>query len=115
MKKHWIGKIFLFILAVVGFSALAGISVMLLWNWLMPMLFGLKMLTFWEALGLFALAKIIFGFGGKGGMGRGRHRGGPWAQRFKEKWANMSDEEREKFRKCGRRFDGWEKDEVANS
>lgn len=105
MKKHWIGKVFLFVLAIVGFSILAGLAVMYLWNWLMPSLFGLTTITFVQALGVFALAKILFGFGGGG---RGGMRGGgkgAWGKRFRQKWENMSEEEREKFRQCGKRYD----------
>lgn len=106
MKKHWMGKVFLFILAIIGFGALAGLVVMWLWNWLMPALFGLTTITFAQALGLFALSKILFGgFKGRGGGMRGGPKGA-WGRRFREKWANMSEEEREKFRRCGGRHWG---------
>lgn len=38
-----------------------------LWNWLMPSLFGLKPITYWQGFGLFVLAKILFGCGVPGG------------------------------------------------
>ena len=44
--------------------------VMLLWNWLLPLLFGWHLITFWQALGLLALCRILFG----GISGRGFHR-----------------------------------------
>jgi hypothetical protein len=50
------------------FIAFGGVVVLLLWNWLMPDLFNLRPLTFWEALGLLALCRILFG-----GLGRGGH------------------------------------------
>ncbi len=50
---------------------LFGNLIMWLWNWLMPSLFGLRMIGFWEGLGLFLLAKILFGFGGSGSSGEG--------------------------------------------
>lgn len=57
---------------------LAGLLVMLLWNSILPAVFGLPILTYWQALGLFILCKLLFGFGGgpRGGRGpfRGRHR-----------------------------------------
>ena len=43
---------------------LFGNLIMWLWNWLMPSLFELRTIGFWEGLGLFLLAKILFGFGG---------------------------------------------------
>lgn len=56
-------------LFIVGLATLFGFVVMWLWNWLMPMIFGLTTLTFWEAVGVFILFKILLGgcggFGGK--------------------------------------------------
>ena len=55
----------------VGLLALCGWVVMLLWNWLMPELFSLKRLNYWQAWGLLALCTILFkGFGSGGGNGR---------------------------------------------
>jgi len=39
---------------------LFGYPTMLLWNWLMPSIFGLKYITFWEAVGLNTIASILF-------------------------------------------------------
>ena len=48
----------------IGLIALCGWVVMLLWNWLMPEIFGLKALNYWQAWGLLALSTILFkGFG----------------------------------------------------
>lgn len=33
---------------------------MLLWNWLMPMIFGLIKLNFWQSLGLMMLCSVLF-------------------------------------------------------
>jgi len=56
--------------AVVGFALLAlagGWIVSQLWNWLLPTLFGFPTVTIWQALGLLALTRILFGgFGGGG-------------------------------------------------
>jgi hypothetical protein len=75
--------------------------VMHLWNWLMPSLFGLHLITFWQALGLLILSKILFG-----GF-RGRPGGFGGRRRMMERWEKMTPEEREKFREgmrsgCGR-------------
>jgi len=53
---------------------LFGNLIMWLWNWLMPSLFGLRTIGFWEGLGLFLLAKILFGFGGSSGSGEGEKK-----------------------------------------
>jgi hypothetical protein len=93
------------ILGLVIFTAIGGGLVMLLWNWLAPELFGLRLITFWQALGLLALCRILFGgFGLNGGGHRGsrrrmegriRERVG---ERMAERWEQMTPEERERFR-----------------
>jgi len=55
------GFIILGALAAAGFAFVFGYFVMLLWNWLMPMVFGLTTLTFWQAAGIVLLARLIFG------------------------------------------------------
>lgn len=37
-----------------------GLPTMILWNWLMPELFGLKEINFWQAIGIQILAYLIF-------------------------------------------------------
>ena len=50
------------VLAIISLVALLlGLPLMLLWNWLMPLLFGLPTLTFWQAVGMNFLASILFG------------------------------------------------------
>ena len=58
------------ILGMVVFGWIGGEVVKLLWNWLAPELFGLRPVTFWQALGLLAICRILFGgFGMSGGGG----------------------------------------------
>lgn len=104
MRKFWILKVI--VIATVAVS-LFSLVVMLLWNWLVPVLFGGPAITFWQALGLLVLSKILFsGFGPKGRHG-GHGAGKPfWRERFEKKWQNMSPEERQKFKarfkhRCG--------------
>jgi hypothetical protein len=80
----------LVVLGVVGaavFALVFGWFVMLLWNWLMPAIFHLGEITYWQAFGLVILAKLIFGSIG-GGAGRhwrrGRNRWGPGGGRGQE-------------------------------
>jgi len=93
MKRRWIFRGFKFALFVLVIAAVLSVVVMSLWNWLMPGLFALHRISFWQALGLLVLAKILFG-----GF-RARH-GSPmgWRRRMMERWEQMSPEEREKFR-----------------
>ncbi len=60
------------------FALVFGIFVQLLWNWLMPGVFGLREITYWQAIGMVVLAHILFGHRGPREFG-GRHRHGPWA------------------------------------
>ena len=41
-------------------AILIGGPLMLLWNWLMPTLFNLPEITFWQACGLNLLSTMIF-------------------------------------------------------
>ena len=84
-----------------AFCWIFGEVVMHLWNWLLPMLFGWRQITFWQALGLLVLCRILFGGWGGGGPNRSRFR-----RRSAEQWERMTPEEREKFRqrmrsRCG--------------
>lgn len=77
-------------LAIAGmtlFAFLGGEIVKLLWNWLAPSIFGLRPLTFWEALGLLALCRILFGgIAGRGLAGSHARRGSPEdRERFRQK------------------------------
>ena len=96
MKKVWIALIAP--PAIVLFVWLFGELVMHLWNWLLPPLFGLHMITFWQALGLLLLSRILFGSWGSGGGNRRSRR--------RDKWEKMTPEERERMRqkwgaRCG--------------
>jgi hypothetical protein len=82
-----------FIAAFLVFSAI----VMTLWNAILPAVLGVKTITFVQALGILALSKILFGgFGNRGGWKRGG--GSDWKNKMKEKFGQMSPEEREKFK-----------------
>jgi hypothetical protein len=92
-RNKWI--FFVAPLALVAFIAIGGEVVLHLWNWLAPALFGWRQINFWQALGLLVLSRILFG--GWGGHGRGHDRG-KWRRGRDERWAQLTPEEREKFR-----------------
>jgi hypothetical protein len=75
------------------FMFLGGEIVRLLWNWLLPPLFGWREVTFWQALGLLALCRILFGGSGWRGSMRSNMR-----RRMQERYEHMTPEERERFR-----------------
>jgi len=63
-----------FVILGIALCILMGFVMMWLWNWLMPMIFGLTELTYWQAVGVFVLAKLIFGGFGGGGSDDSGHR-----------------------------------------
>ena len=68
------------------FILFGGLVVQWLWNWLLPDIFGLRQITFWQALGLLALCRILFGSFGRGGHHRddGKHRREWWKRRLRQ-------------------------------
>ncbi len=103
MKKN--RKYFFLLFIPVLLGALAGV-VMLLWNLILPDVLGLKALSYWQALGLLVLSRILFG-GFHFGPRRGSpHFGGP-PPHVREKWMHLSEEERTRFKEAWRRrFEG---------
>lgn len=88
-----------FILIPIGFFFAIGLAVMLLWNALIPDIIGLPVISYWQALGLFVLCRLLlggFGFGGRGKPHFAR-------QQFKEKWMNMTEEERAQLKERWRK------------
>ena len=111
MRGRWIVIAPLALLGIALVALLGGGIVRLLWNWLLPPLFGWREITFWQALGVLALCRILFGgFGSHGGprsTSSVRNRiADRMADRVAERWAQMTTEERERFRqrvreRCG--------------
>lgn len=83
---------------------LFGGVIMYLWNWLMPSIFGLTTISFWQAIGLFILSRIFFS--GMGSKGCHQHRGKWGDHQGREKWKNMTPEERKEWFKK-KRFAHW--------
>jgi hypothetical protein len=83
-------------LALLGLLAVAllGLVVMSLWNWLLPTIFGIRSVSYWQALGLLVLSRILLG-------GFHRHHRAPFRHRRRmfERWERMTPEEREAFRR----------------
>jgi hypothetical protein len=101
-KKKWIFLAPLAILAIPLFIWIGGELVMHLWNWLLPTLFGWRQITFWQAVGLLALCRILFGGWSGGGHGRRSNMRRRIDQRMDERWEKMTPEEREEFRRSWR-------------
>jgi len=111
MKKIWIARAARFVAFAVLGVGLFGFGLMGLWNVLVPAMFGGPVITFWQALGLFALSRILFfPFRLRGRPRRqDEPRGAYFRKRFEEKLSRMTPEERERFRnqyagRCGNRW-----------
>ena len=94
IKWQWAAKGIAF--GLLFFTAFTLVT-MLLWNNLAAAIFGLPTLTFFQTVGLMVLGRLLTGGfrpgGWRGGYGRGQgwRRGGQW----RERWQNMTPEERE--------------------
>ncbi len=90
------------------FLVLLGAVTMILWNWLVPVLFAGPAISFWQALGLITLSKILFSGWGKGSWNHYGHDNSHWKNKFYEKFSNLTPEEREALKQkmkdkwCGR-------------
>ena len=93
MMKKWYYIAPLGILAMAGFIALGGEVVKLLWNLLLPPLFGWREIGFWQGLGMLALCRILFG-----GFGCHSNHAPGWRRPWSDRRAAMTPEERERFR-----------------
>lgn len=108
MKSFFYNWRFVFIpLAIAACLSLVSLIVMTLWNCILPDIINVSTITFWQAMGIFILSKILFGFG------KGKKMGPPW---MKHNCGNMTPEEREKFRsEMKERMCGWKKNRSNNS
>jgi hypothetical protein len=95
MRRKWFYKAPGILLIVIAAVAIFGSVVQHLWNWLIPAIVGWHPITFWQAVGILLLSKILFG--GFHGRGRG---GMHWRHRMGERLEKMSPEEREKFKQA---------------
>jgi hypothetical protein len=93
MNKKFRKFIPLLILLFTGFLVLAIWVIMLLWNHVLTAaVSGIHVISFWQAAGLFLLSKLLFGGFKKS------WRKDYCGEKRNNKWFNMSDEEKEKFK-----------------
>ena len=88
--QHWLKKLAwmipLMALAILFFGGV----MMWLWNWLIPDIFNGPTITFWQAIGLLIMGRLLTGLGGKGGSWTHHEKKKHW----KEKWSSRSEEEK---------------------
>jgi hypothetical protein len=88
---------FFFPLFIIGFFSISAI-VMLLWNWIIPAISTFSVLTYWQAMGLLALCRILFGGFNFNRHHNKVHRHFAEHTAFKEKFMDMNDEEKLQFK-----------------
>ena len=92
MRWHWAARALRFVVFAVLAVILLTVVVMSLWNVVLPAIFGWPLITFWQAMGLLVLTRVLFGRLGGGG-GRRMH----WRRRMMERYSQMTPEERARF------------------
>jgi hypothetical protein len=106
-RGRWVAKGAAFVVFALAFVAVLSFVVMSLWNAIIPTLFHLPALQFWQAVGLFILCRILFG-GFRGRHGWHGHGHGGWRQHMRQRWESMSPEERERMRAKFKHRCGWD-------
>jgi len=107
MKQVFYKGRFIFIpIAAAAFLSVISYIVMQLWNNLLPAIIHVSAITFWQAMGIFILCKILFGFGKGHHRGWGDRTGWMLRKKMEEKFKGMSPEEQHAFKqkmadKCG--------------
>jgi len=103
-------KFILFPFGIAALLALISYVVMLLWNNLLPEILHVSPITYWQAMGIFILSKILFGFG----KGNG---GGQWGKRkMIQRFEAMTPEERVVFKdEMKHKMCSWKKQREDNN
>ncbi len=101
-ERSWGKWAALALLIPIGIAAgvfVFGWVVMLLWNALLPAVLGVGTITFWQALGILVLSKILFGgFSGAHGRHKSHHHDHHRHFKMGDKWMQLTPEEREKMK-----------------
>ena len=96
-KAKGFGHMIMVLAAIAGFGAI----VMLLWNALLPDIFGFISLNFWQATGLLVLCRILFGDISTSAVRHAHHH---HHSQLHKKWRDMTPEQRKKFIDKRRQF-----------
>ena len=116
-KEFMVKKAIAIVVFVFAFIVGLSFAVMALWNNILVDVLHVGVINFWQALGIFGLAKILFGgFHGPRGRWGGPGRWNQMGEGMKEKWMHMTPEEREKFKhewkaRCG----GWRRPSASET
>ncbi|MBL7811716.1 MAG: hypothetical protein JNL57_05790 [Bacteroidetes bacterium] len=90
-----------YVLYAILFACMAALmagAVMWLWNALLPEITGWKTISYWQALGLLVLMRLLSGGFRFGSHGKHRFAGPHGRGHLRDKWMNMTEEEKLRFR-----------------
>lgn len=98
-KQIGLGILKFVVLGVLCIGGL-GFVIMTLWNWLVPELFHGPHITFWQALGILLLSKLLFGWHNSGGHDSGWGFKGKkqWKDKMMTRMERLDPEQRERIR-----------------
>lgn len=96
-KGQFIGKCVAWCVMAIVFIFAIGWITMILWNWLVPELFNGPIISYWQAMGLLLLSKILT-WGFSKGYHYRRDNTPYWKKRFTDKFASLEPSEREAFK-----------------
>lgn len=99
MWKYGAKYVFWFLVMVAIVTAV----VMLLWNWLVPELFKGRMISYWQALGILVLARILTGLG--------KASSSHFKNKMHHGWKSLPDDEKDRLREKFR--DKWCRDDYS--
>jgi hypothetical protein len=99
-KRFMPGRFIFFPLLFIGAGLIMGAVVMWLWNAILPSVMGVGILSYWHAVGLLLLCRILFGGFRGGGSHWGKHNNGFGGSRphMRQRWMQMNEEERTRFK-----------------
>jgi len=102
-RNFWIKRAIFIPIAIAAGVFIFGTVIMYIWNAIIPAVLGLGVITFWQAIGILVLSKILFGGFSSGHGHRNFHGHG---REMREKWMHLTPEEREKIKsewrgRCG--------------
>jgi hypothetical protein len=90
MRRFFFARVLKVAAVVAIVLGVVSFVIMSLWNWLVPAVFSGPAITYWQALGLLVLTRLLFG---------GLHPRGPFGRHhMHRRWKQMTPEERERFR-----------------
>jgi len=115
------GSIITGVIIAAAFAVVFGALVMVLWNWLLPGIFGLGTIGYWQGFGLVLLAKLLFGGTGYKGTGTDRHKYADkyWYRKYDGYWHTPHKKHEHNWHEHNWHFDDvyedwWEKEGAAS-